>query len=285
MSMLVPVMIRTFGRTGSTLLMQILGTSDKICFERRYPFEQRYLTYAHNMARMVSLQGKSDVLWNNDTMFAGKVNHVGPLPYSTIEAFDREKLSASCFRALWLEFSGAMRETHGLKQNEAAFYAEKVPNQVALSANQDLEARNIFLLRDPRDEMVSIKFFNKKRGRNSFGWQENDSDLSFAKRMCRTHHGFLKNLVAFESNERRTFIRYEDLIRNGEHEVAQLSEWLGTEMSMEKAQSDEMVRKVHMTSMSADKSVERWKDELSQDVLNVFSHELGSELDTLGYQV
>ena len=285
MSMLVPVMIRTFGRTGSTLLMQILGTSKKMCFERRYPFEQRYLTYAHNLARMVSLPQKSDAHWNNDTMFAGKSNRVGPLPYSQIEAFDKEKLSANCFCALWIEFSSSMRETHGLSQGEIGFYAEKVPNQVALTANEHLEARNIFLLRDPRDEMVSIKCFNEKRGIKSFGWQDNDSDLTFAKRMCKTHEGFLKNLVEFKSNTRRTLVRYEDLIRNGEHEVARLSDWLGTEMSLEKAQRDEVVRKVHMTSKSADLSVERWKEELSQDVLSVFSHELGSELDTLGYQV
>ena len=56
-------------------------------------------------------------------------------------------------------------------------------------------------------------------------------------------------------------------------------------MSMEKAQSDKLVRKVHMTSDSADSSVERWKNELSEEVLSVFSRELGRELDTLGYQV
>lgn len=285
MSTLVPVMIRTFGRTGSTLLMQVLGTSDRMCFERRYPFEQRYLTYVHNMARMISLPEKSDAVWNNDTMFMGKGNRVGPLPYSTVEAFDKDELSRNCFKALWREFSASMRKQHGLEEGQKGFYAEKVPRQVADYANSHLLAMNIFLLRDPRDEMVSIKRFNEKRGFNSFGWQQDDSDLSYATRMCKTHHAFLKNLVDFKSDPRRTYVRYEDLIRNGEEEVARLSEWLGSDMSISEANGDKAVRKMHMTSSSADSSVERWKSELSSDVLNVFSRELGTELDSLGYRV
>lgn len=285
MSTLVPVMIRTFGRTGSTLLMQILGTSERMCFERRYPFEQRYLTYVHNMARMISLPHKSDDSWNNDTMFMGRSQRVGPLPYSAIESFDKKELSESCFRALWREFSLSMRKQHEIEDGEKAFYAEKVPNYVADSANAHLNAINIFLLRDPRDEMVSIKRFNEKRGFNSFGWQESDSDLTFATKMCKTHHAFLRNLVSFKVNPRRAYVRYEDLILNGEEEVARLSQWLGTNMSISKANSDQKVRKIHMTSSSSSDSVERWKSELSHDVLDVFSRELGTELDSLGYSV
>ncbi|MFK8079517.1 MAG: sulfotransferase [Granulosicoccus sp.] len=285
MSTLVPVMIRTFGRTGSTLLMQVLGTSDTMCFERRYPFEQRYLTYVHNMARMIRLPEKSDAVWNNDTMFMGKGHRVGPLPYSTIEAFDKDELSRNCFKALWQEFSAAMRKEYGLETGQKGFYAEKAPAQVALYANEHLEAMNIFLLRDPRDEMVSIKRFNEKRGFNSFGWQADDSDLSYATRMCKTHHAFLKNLVDFKSDRRRTYVRYEDLIRNGDEEVTRLSQWLGSKMSLSEANGDKAVRKLHMTSASADSSVERWKTELNNDVLNVFSRELGTELDSLGYSV
>ena len=285
MSTLVPVMIRTFGRTGSTLLMQILGTSDRVCFEKVYPFEQRYLTYVHNMARMVSLTAKSDAVWNNDTMFMGKSQRIGPLPYSKIDSLNKEKLSQSCFKALWKEFSISMREQQQVPSTGRAYYAEKVPHYVAQAANEHLQGMNIFLLRDPRDEMVSIKRFNEKRGFNSFGWQEEDSDLSYATKMCKTHHQFLKNLVSFKSDKRRTYVRYEDLVRNGESEVARLSEWLGTEMSISKAQSDKAVRKKHMTSSSANSSVERWKSELSDEVLNVFSRELGTELDSLGYTV
>lgn len=286
MPQLVPVMIRTFGRTGSTLLMQILGTDPRICFERLYPFEQRYLTYVYNMSRMVGSTPKAaDAHWNNDVLFQCRHRAVGCLPYGRITAFDREQLAEQCFMSLWDQFSIAMRQTQELGFDEPAYYAEKVPNQVAEYANKHLKARNIFLLRDPRDEMVSIKSFNEKRGFHSFGWLEDDSDISYAQKICRNRRQFLQNLVSFEANHRRIYVRYEDLIRNGEKEVARLSEWLGIPLSMKRATKDKAIQKRHMTSVNPVSSVERWKSELSHDVLEIFSRELGTELKELGYTV
>ena len=283
---LVPVMIRTFGRTGSTLLMQILGTDRRICFERLYPFEQRYLTYVYNMARMVGSTPKAgDTEWNNDVLFQSRHRAVGCLPYGRIAAFDRQQLAKQCFVSLWEQFSIAMREAQELSTDQPAYYAEKVPNQVAEFANEHLRARNIFLLRDPRDEMVSIKCFNEKRGFHSFGWQENDSDISYARKICQIRRPFLQNLVSFEANHRRIYIRYEDLIQDGKPEVARLSEWLGVNLSMRKATRDKTIQKRHMTSANLVSSVERWRSELSDDVLEIFSREIGTELQDLGYFV
>ncbi|MBX2881871.1 MAG: sulfotransferase [Granulosicoccus sp.] len=286
MSVLVPIMLRTFGRTGSTLLMQILGTDQRICFERIYPFEQRYLTYVYNMARMVrATPRREDKQWNNDVLFQSRHREVGCLPYGKVEAFDKEQLSTDCFLALWEQFSNAMCEKQAISDEEVAYYAEKVPNQVANYANEHLKARNIFLLRDPRDEMVSIMSFNQKRGFNSFGWQEGDSDISYAKKICSNRRQFLQHLVSFETNHRRISIRYEDLIRHGDREVDRLSDWLGVSLSMKEATRDKAIKKRHMTSNSLLSSVERWKSELSKDVLDIFRHEIGSELRDLGYTV
>ena len=41
------------GRSGSTLLMQLLGTSPQIAFDRVYPSEVRYLTYLLRWAKML----------------------------------------------------------------------------------------------------------------------------------------------------------------------------------------------------------------------------------------
>lgn len=286
MSNLVPVMIRTFGRTGSTLLMQILGTDERICFERLYPFEQRYLTYVFNMARIVGSKPQpANSEWNNDVLFQSRHKSIGCLPYGRIKAFDREQLKNRCFLSLWEQFSMAMRQAQGLADDEPAYYAEKVPNQVAEFANEHLKARNIFLLRDPRDEMVSIKSFNEKRGYHSFGWLEGDSDISYAQKICRNRRQFLQNLVSFEGNHRRIYVRYEDMIINGEQEVERLSEWLGMSLSMRRATRDKNIQKKHMTSVNPGSSVERWKSELSNDVLEIFSREIGSELSQLGYKV
>lgn len=279
-------MIRTFGRTGSTLLMQILGTDKRVCFERLYPFEQRYLTYVYNMARMIGETPKANsTTWNNDVLFQSRTVSIGSLPYGRIKAFDREELSRRCFVSLWEQFSQAMREHQQLTHDQLAYYAEKVPNQVADHANRYLNARNIFLLRDPRDEMVSIRSFNQKRGFHSFGWLDSDSDISYARKICRNRKQFLQNLLSFDTSHRRIFVRYEDLIKNGEVEVARLSKWLGVPLSMKKATRDKCIQKKHMTSENPGLSVERWKSELSEEVLDIFRTEIGNELRELGYTV
>jgi len=81
----------------------------------------------------------------------------------------------------------------------------------------------LFLLRDPRDEMVSIMSFNHKRGYKSFGWLETDTDVSYAQKICRNRQKFMQLMIDFEANKRRLFVRYEDLIKNGDEEVERLS--------------------------------------------------------------
>ncbi len=285
MDTLVPVMIRTFGRTGSTLLMQILGSSGQICFERQYPFEHRYLAYVYNMSRVLSLPAKVDEPWDNDVLFRGKQRMVGCLPYGRVELIDRERLSERAFVSLWNNFSAEMRDKSGLAPDCLGFYAEKVPPYVANTANQILKAKNIFLLRDPRDEMVSIKSFNAKRGFHSFGWLEDDNDVSYAQKMCKNRQQFMQHMIEFDENDRRIAIRYEDLIRNEDATVKRLSEWLGVSLNTKGVSKDKSIRKIHMTSSDASTSVERWRDELSDEVQDIFANQIGNELSQLGYAV
>lgn len=285
MSGLIPLMVRTFGRTGSTLLMQILGSNSRICFERLYPFEHRYLAYVYNLSRVVSLPAKVDEPWDNDVMFRGKNRLVGCLPYGDTPSLNSKKLSESVFQSTWNEFSAQMRHSAGLAPGEQAYYAEKIPPYLAEPANNLLLARNIFLLRDPRDEMVSIKSFNSKRGFNSFGWLDEDTDESYARKMCRNRQVFMRNMMEFETNSRRIYLRYEDLINRQDEEVARLSNWLGLELSSDAIAKNKEILEIHMTSKDGSSSVERWRDELSDDVKEIFSDNLGDELSSLGYAV
>ncbi|MDC0435345.1 sulfotransferase domain-containing protein, partial [bacterium] len=185
----------------------------------------------------------------------------------------------------WEIFSKNMKARQGLKDDLQCFYAEKVPHQVADSANELLDARSIFLLRDPRDEMVSIKHFNKKRGFHSFGWVDTDTDITYAKKMCNNRIKFLHQMISFTTTNRQYKIRYEDLIRKGPDEVNKLSEWLGLKLDYRTATSDKKIKSRHMTSDSTASSVERWKTELCTEVKELFANELGEELTQLGYSI
>ena len=285
MTHLTPLLIRTFGRTGSTLLMQVLGTSERVCFERKYPFEHRYLTYVHHLARMIGTPHENRPAWNNDVLFTGRHDAVGALPYGRIDALDRESLAERAYVALWEQFSESLRAGQGLAPGAAGFYAEKAPAEVADRANRLLRGRNIFLLRDPRDEMVSIRSFNAKRGFRSFGWLEQDDELSFATKMCEIRRPFLRNLIDFETSERRISVRYEDLVLDGPAEVERLSDWLGSPMSFGAATRDKEIKARHMTSKDPAASVERWREELEPAVHRIFAERLGAELTELGYRV
>jgi len=133
--------------------------------------------------------------------------------------------------------------------------------------------------------MVSIMSFNQKRGFNSFGWQDTDTDVSYAQRMCKNRLNFMHMMMDFESNQRRLYVRYEDLIRNGDEEVERLSDWLGLPLSLKKIEKEKKIREIHMTSKDPSASVERWRRELSDDVLEIFKKNLGDELSSLGYAV
>ena len=146
-----------------------------------------------------------------------------------------------------------------------------------------LGARNLFLLRDPRDEMASIKAFNAKRGYAAFNWQPDDDDLSYARKICADRRGFLQHLVGFEPSARRHFLRYEDLVRRPAEETRRLSDWLGVELDHAGADADASIRAVHMTAPDASASVERWRTDLGGDVQALFRDELGDELERLGY--
>lgn len=265
--------------------MQILGTSQRVLFERRYPFEHRYLAYVYQMSRQVKAQFVTDSNWNDNILFQGRSSMIGSLPYEKTDLLNRERLADTSLVKLWEAFSLEMRETAGVASDQSCFYAEKIPHEMADVVGRVLEGRTIYLLRDPRDEMVSIKSFNQKRGFNAFGWQENDSDMSYAEKMCRNRREFMQSLIETETSHQRFHIRYEDLILQGEAETDRLGQWLGVNLNYRKATKDKSIQQQHMTSRNSRSSVERWRDELSDDVKALFSSELGNELVELGYAV
>ncbi|MBX2880113.1 MAG: sulfotransferase [Granulosicoccus sp.] len=285
MSSLVPVMVRTFGRTGSTLLMQILGTSERILFERQYPFEHRYLTYVYQLTQQIQAPVVTDDTWNNSVLFQGRKSVVGCLPYVKTPLLDRERLALKSIESLWEVFSAEMLESAGLSPDQTCFYAEKTPHKVSDFVTEHLGGRTVYLLRDPRDELVSIRSFNQKRGFRSFGWSESDTDLSYARKMCTNRRTFMRDLLNSEISDRRYHIRYEDLITNGEKEVSRLSAWLGEPLNFAKAMKNKNVHQQHMTARNFKSSVERWRRELGEDVQELFADELGQELVELGYAV
>ena len=72
---LVPVVFVATGRSGSTLLMELLGTSPDVLFERVYAYERAYLTYLLQWARL-PLEGAA----SSDRWHRASIDQVGHVP-------------------------------------------------------------------------------------------------------------------------------------------------------------------------------------------------------------
>ncbi|MFG6179146.1 sulfotransferase [Halomonas sp. THAF12] len=281
--MVTPILLRSFGRSGSTYMMQLLGSHEDVLFERTYPFENRYLTYLARVAMLTGMSPDNDTAWNHDRLMHKNIKRVGPLPYHDVSIIDKSSMPKASFSSLWNGFSKSL---NGTKKGASYFYAEKVAHDICTLVNQSVYAKNLFLIRDPRDEFLSIKSFNKKRGFNGFGWQENDTDETFAVKLCRSRKKFMQNIARVgESEDRRIMVRYEDAITDAKNTCARLSGWLGVQLDAESVQENSQNFQHHMTSKKASDSVQRWKNEMSEELKEIFASELGEELASLNYEI
>ena len=57
---LTPILVAGSGRSGTTMLMALLGTDPRVAFDRVYPFENRYLTYFAKFAFLSGRPGRGE---------------------------------------------------------------------------------------------------------------------------------------------------------------------------------------------------------------------------------
>lgn len=280
-----PLLILGAGRNGSTLLMQLFGTSPQIVFDRVYPFEVRYLTYLLRWAHMLAQQFGGD--GNAADNHAPPSQILGPLPYENAQLWNGEQMWPACFAAAWKEFSAvAVARMQGsmITETQPRYYAEKVGGWVPSYLERAMACNIILLVRDPRDMFLSISAFNRKRGYPGFGRLADDDDLTFAKRLINLwHHGFSHGLQV-AANPSNILVRYEQLVLDLPYEAERLSRFLGVEFDVGVVEKQVSEFAHHMTSSSARESVGRWRRELSPELKELFLNEVGKELQYYGYE-
>lgn len=283
----IPLIVRSAGRSGSTMLMQLLGTSEQIFMEREYPFEVRYLSYLHKLIYQIKQPCENDDKWNPDSLFNQNITRVGAIPWRNVSILDQDRLATSVFRQAWKAFSQELR-IHSDNQNsdKIFYYAEKVVPIICFDVNAITAAKNVFLFRDPRDEFLSIKSFNAKRNYLAFGWTNDDDDISFANKLASQRKDFMRLISKIDMEDtRRHLVIYENMIRNPYAETQRLSRWLGVNLDWDNLSANKEILAVHATTTSLGQSIERWKTELSKEINQVFCEALGNELQQLGYDL
>jgi hypothetical protein len=297
---LIPIVVEGTGRDGTTLTMQLLGTSAAIAFDRTYPFEQRYLTYMLSVAQMIERDEWDEERWNRDLLnnTARLVNEqglVGPPPWK-----DRRLLAPNAghlpplrkrvYQLLWREFSQrartAMREEMERPDLEVTYYAQKASLARARGLEDVPVVKLLPLLRDPRDTWLSHVAFHEKRvargGRGFSRLKEGVSKSEYLSRFIggqRRRMDWLLNL-----GDEALIVRYENLITDLPGEAERLGRWLGVRLHPRLAlDRSKGLKERHMTSSSAEESIGRWKREMSEEVAARFQRELGGRLQAHGY--
>jgi Sulfotransferase family len=229
------------GRTGTTLLMNLLGTSPAIAFDRRYPAEYRIASYIARMSQRMTEPFRPGAHVGVTDFFFGPQPAWGPLPFRS-DAVDIETWQPRLLRAMWASASDALLAA----QPSATWYAEKLAVPDALLTQAGVEVLTIDLVRDPRDVLASRRAF---LAGGAAGWVSGAHDVA-AELAAR-----LDELDAHPADLR---LRYEDLACNLELTAGQLAERLGVQL----APSDVDRPEDHVTTASATASVGRWRSDL-----------------------
>jgi len=294
---LTPILVSSTGRSGTTLLMQLLGSSPQIVFNRAYPFEVRYLSYLLRWSLILDEEWKPSDNWNPGEALKppGSGRLFGPFPYANISLWPAKGLSSMCFETAWKGFSQVMissviennKEAYSREDNKEVsypqYYAEKIfPWAFEYLERQTIPFNSIFLVRDPRDVFLSVSAFNQQRGIDRFGRSSGDSDLEYAKRLTGSYKNIHNHKVL--SSPTCVVVKYEQLVTDLAGQAQRLSDWLGVKLNAEMVKNQEENFKHHMTSTSPEASVERWRREMSQELNDFFVEQLGEELRYFGYE-
>lgn len=288
-----PLLILGDGRSGTTLLMELLGTAPQIVFDREYPYEIRYLTYLMKWALLLNQRYQPGDEWNFSRSFESPGKLVGPLPYRNPQFWSYEDLWKNCFRSAWDEFSQCAASRLQLERpigsplfNNARrnlYYAEKSPFWLPAHLREVLPYHVILIVRDPRDVYLSITAFVKKRGLPGFARLVEDDDWTFAKRFRMCRKTLWEVMRREEASPNSLVVKYEDLVLNLDREAMRISNWLGMKLNAGAVETKPAILAHHATSENKVQSVARWQRELPAELNEYFVRELHEEMRHFGY--
>ncbi|MEO0479639.1 MAG: sulfotransferase [Planctomycetota bacterium] len=284
-STLEPLLVLMSGRSGSTLLMQLLATSDEIGFRREPPFEVRHLSYLLRWAQSIGAEGAMTADSDRPREFFDAPtlgNRSEPSTFRWPGAV-AEGLWRPAFESAWRAFSErAVRGPDYAPCGAARFHAEKASLWSAESLSElEVPHRRLYLLRDPRDVLLSIWSFNQKRGSLDFGVREGETMVEHAERFFVEMRDRLRLLLELQTtSDTSCIVRFDEMVEDLPEVAHQLGEFLGVRLDAGRVLADSSRFAGHRTSSSRTGS--RWRSELSQELQARCEQILGSELEALG---
>ncbi len=246
------------GRTGTTLLMNLLGTSPEVAFDRRHPAEQRIASYLARMAVAMTEPFDADRHRDTTDFFFGPPPSWGPLPFAS-DAVDVEAWRPALLGAMWSSASNALLAV----RPEATWYAEKLAVDDAVLVDAGIEVLRIDLVRDPRDVLASRRAF---LAGGTEHWERSAGTVA---------DELSARLDELDDRPAELRLRYEDVVGDLPGTAATLAARLG--VRLDPAAVDRPPQ--HVTTPTAAASVGRWR----HDITDADAAALALVVERLGY--
>lgn len=295
-----PLIVNSFGRTGTTLLMRMLAAHPQVIVFDRPPYEIRGSKYWLHALRVLGSPTDAQSQIGAAMQFHEDPRAAGGNPFYSsefaaapeVEAWSGstylEDLVAFCHRSIdeWYLATAAA-------QNQPAaplvFFAEKHFPDLFPRLLRDLYpgAREVFLVRDFRDMVASMLAYNAKKGSGDFGRDRVESDeawLEYLRQNFTVLHSAWR-----DRGEPGSLIRYEDLVRDPDSVLTGLLSRLGLDASpatvaalLAAARAPEL--QGHGSSRSPAASIGRWRQDLPPEMQDQIAERFSDLLQHFGYE-
>jgi hypothetical protein len=149
-------------------------------------------------------------------------------------------------------------------------------------------ARELFLVRDFRDMIASMRAYNARKGSGDFGRDKAGCDEAW---LAHVHQNFLVLRAAWrDRGEPGSLVRYEDLVRAPDTTLPPLLDFLGLDAAPETvsrliaaAAPDAPELRGHGTAGSPEASIGRWRHDLPAELRAATEETFGDLLEEFGY--
>ncbi len=296
-----PLIVTTLGRTGSTWLIHLLGAHPGVTAYRPFSFEPRAATYWIDI--LASLSEPSSYTQQVE----GEVHH--PLPWWLgAGASMTSELLPDAELAHWLgsghvadlaafaqqRIDAVYRRVAALGDGHPEFFTEKcLPEGNVPQLLRELypDAREVFLVRDFRDMLCSIRAFNEKRGTSAFGLEGEGGEAAYVEEVLASSVESLLREWRSRAGEAH-LVRYEDLIAEPERTLAGVLDHAGLDASGSRVEevlsnaSQEIPGMAgHATAAGGPAgSIGRWRHELGPELRSACDAAFAEALSEFGYE-
>ena len=296
-----PLIVTTLGRTGSTWLIHLLATHPAVTAYRPFSFEPRAVTYWIDI--LTSLAEPASYTQQPE----GEVHY--PKPWwlgsgtrMTSEVLPDKELSrwlgsehvADLATFAQQRIDAFYTRVAALDAGRPEFFAEKClpeSNVPQLLLELYPGGQEIFLVRDFRDMLCSIRSFNEKRGSAAFGFDGPGAEETYVLDVLAPSVENLLDEWRGRSG-RAVLVRYEDVIVNPARTLREVLEQVGLDSSEDRV-ADMLSRaaepipgmEVHRTSGGGQEaSIGRWQRDLEPRLQEVCSEAFAAALAGFGYE-